>query len=59
MSATAKVITLEDNFSSIRKSVTGKQLERAALAGGYVIEGQAKINVNQTFSSFWSSIVFS
>jgi phage gpG-like protein len=51
MSATAKVITLKDNFGPISKAVTGKQLTRAVLAGGYVIEGQAKINVNQTFSA--------
>ena len=47
----SSVTVLENNFGAIRKSVTGKQLERAALAGGYVIEGYAKINVNQTFSS--------
>ena len=47
----SKVIVLEDNFSAVRKQVTGEGLKKAALAGGFVIEGNAKINVEKTFSS--------
>ena len=47
----SKVIVLEDNFAAVRKQITGVGLKKAALAGGFVIEGNAKINVNKTFSS--------
>jgi len=47
----SKVIVLEDNFAAVRKQVTGEGLKKAALAGGFVIEGNAKINVEKTFSS--------
>ena len=47
----SKVIVLEDNFAAVRKQITGDGLKKAALAGGFVIEGNAKINVNKTFSS--------
>jgi len=42
---------LINNTVAIRKAVTGAQLEKAAMAGGQVIERAAKINVNRTFSS--------
>ena len=45
------MIVLEDNFAAVRKQVTGEGLKKAALAGGFVIEGNAKINVEKTFSS--------
>lgn len=45
-----KVITLVNNFSAVRKQITGDGLKKAALAGGFVIEGNAKINVEKTFS---------
>lgn len=38
------VVVLEDNFDAVRKAVTGKMLMDAAEAGGFVIEGHAKIN---------------
>jgi phage gpG-like protein len=46
-----KVIMLLNNSAAIRKAVTGEQLKKAALAGGHVIEANAKINVEKTFSS--------
>jgi len=39
-----KVIVLEDNFDAVRNAVTGAMLMDAAEAGGFVIEGRAKIN---------------
>jgi len=47
----SKVIVLKDNFAAVRKQITGEGLKKAALAGGFVIEGNAKINVEKTFSS--------
>ena len=47
----SKVIVLEDNFAAVRKQITGEGLKKAALAGGQVIESNAKINVEKTFSS--------
>ena len=47
----SKVIVLKDNFAAVRKQITGDGLKKAALAGGFVIEGNAKINVEKTFSS--------
>ena len=44
------VTILINNTAAIRKAVTGKQLEKAAMAGGFVIERAAKINVSSTFS---------
>ena len=46
-----RVITLENNVKAILKAATGDTLKKAALAGGQVIEANAKINVNNTFSS--------
>ena len=46
-----KVIKLIDNLDKVRKQITGEGLKKAALAGGFVIEGNAKINVEKTFSS--------
>ena len=48
---TSKVIVLEDNVQAALKAATGDALKRAAMAGGQVIEANAKINVNRTFSS--------
>lgn len=45
------VIKLVDNFDAVRKQITGEGLMKAAMAGGFVIEANAKINVNKTFSS--------
>lgn len=50
MSATT-VKTIINNVDEIIGAVSGETLERAAMAGGQVIEAQAKINVNNTFSS--------
>ena len=38
------VVVLEDNFDAVRKAITGDMLMDAAIAGGNVIEGHAKIN---------------
>ena len=46
-----RVIVLEDNVKAALKAATGDALKRAALAGGHVIEANAKINANNTFSS--------
>ena len=40
---TGKVIVLEDNFNAVRNAVTGEMLMDAAMAGGNVVEGHAKI----------------
>ena len=40
---TGKVIVLEDNFDAVRNAVTGEMLQGAAMAGGFVVEGHAKI----------------
>ena len=40
---TGKVIVLEDNFDAVRNAVTGEMLMNAAEAGGFVVEGHAKI----------------
>ena len=42
-----KVIVLEDNFSAVRNAVTGRMLMDAAKAGGFVVEGHAKINASK------------
>jgi len=39
-----KVIVLEDNFDAVRNAVTSNMLMDAAMAGGNVVEGHAKIN---------------
>lgn len=39
-----KVIVLEDNFDAVRHAVTDNMLMDAAMAGGFVVEGHAKIN---------------
>ena len=46
-----KIIKLVDNLAAVRKQITGEGLKKSALAGGFVIEGNAKINVEKTFSS--------
>jgi len=40
----SKTIVLEDNFDAVRNAVTGALLMDAALAGGHVVEGHAKVN---------------
>ena len=45
-----QVIIKINNVAKVRKAVTGAQLKAAVLAGGHVIEGYAKINVEKTFS---------
>jgi hypothetical protein len=45
------VVIKINNIPGIRKAVTGEALARAAQAGGHVIEGYAKINANNVFSS--------
>jgi len=42
-----KVIVLEDNFNAVRNAVTGRMLMDAAKAGGFVVEGHAKINASK------------
>ena len=42
--AKGEVIILEDNFDAVRKAITGEMLQDAAMAGGNVIEGHAKVN---------------
>lgn len=46
-----KVVVLENNTAAIIKAATREKLQRAALAGGQVIETYAKINVERTFSA--------
>lgn len=45
-----KVIILKNNTAAVIKAITGEALKRAAMAGGQVVEAQAKINVEHTFS---------
>jgi len=45
--AAGKVIVLEDNFNAVRNAVSGEMLLDAAMAGGNVIEGHAKINASK------------
>ena len=45
--ASGKVIVLEDNFDAVRDAVTGDMLMDAAMAGGFVIEGHAKLNASK------------
>ena len=47
MAVSSKVIVLEDNFDAVRNAVTSDQLMEIAKAGGYVIEGHAKINASK------------
>ena len=42
-----KVIVLEDNFDAVRHAVTSTMLMDAAKAGGFVVEGHAKINASK------------
>jgi len=44
------VVILKNNVDAIRKAVTGEHLKKAVQAGGHVLEGYAKINVEKTFS---------
>ena len=44
MSSNEKVIVLEDNFAEVLDACTGQDLLRAITAGGFVVEGYAKIN---------------
>lgn len=39
-----------DHFDEVERAVSRGGLLKAAKAGGYVIEGNAKVNVNKTFS---------
>ena len=47
MPISTKTIVLEDNFDAVRNAVTGAMLMDAALAGGHVIEGHAKVNASK------------
>jgi len=40
----SKTIVLEDNFDAVRNAVSGEMLMEAAMAGGRVVEGHAKVN---------------
>ena len=44
------VVILKNNVDAIRKAVTGEHLKKAVQAGGHVLEGHAKINIEKTFS---------
>lgn len=45
-----RVIVLKNEVRAALKAATGTELVKAAFAGGYVIEGAAKVNVEKTFS---------
>ena len=47
MPISTKTIVLEDNFDAVRNAVTGDMLMDVAKAGGFVIEGHAKINASK------------
>lgn len=49
--SSGQVVIKINNVERVRKAVTGAQLKAAVLAGGHVIEANAKINVEKTFSS--------
>lgn len=46
-----RIIELVNNTDNIIRAVTRESLKQAAMAGGQVIETNAKINVEMTFSS--------
>jgi len=48
--SSGQVIIKINNVAKVRGAVSGEQLKQAVLAGGHVIEAQAKINVEKTFS---------
>ena len=48
--SSGQVIIKINNVTKVRGAVSGEQLKQAVLAGGHVIEAQAKINVEKTFS---------
>lgn len=45
------VKVIKNNVGAIIGKVTGESLRKAAFAGGQVVEANAKINVNKTFSA--------
>jgi phage gpG-like protein len=44
---TVKTIKLEDHFADVLAVASGKGLADALMAGGYVVEGHAKINASR------------
>ena len=48
---TKTVQVLENHFPELRRAVSGPGLAKAVMAGGHVIKGNAKINIETTFSS--------
>lgn len=52
MKATVTIDTaaFRRDLQSLRNKATGSQMESAALAGGFVIEGAAKVNVRNNFN---------
>ena len=47
MPISTKTIIVEDNFDAVRNAVTGAMLMDAAMAGGNVVEGHAKVNASK------------
>ena len=47
----SKVIVFKDNFSAVRKQITGDGLLKAARGGGRVIQSYAMINAERVFSA--------
>ena len=45
MSASVKVIRLEDHFKDALRAATGDQLLKACMAGGEVVRNHAKLNI--------------
>lgn len=52
MTQVCKIVVLENHCKAARGAVTGRNLGEAALAGGHVIEAEAKINANRVFSAY-------
>ena len=50
MTEVAKVEILTNQFPDLKRAVSGAGLANAAKAGGHVIEGNAKVNIGNTFS---------
>lgn len=53
---TYTIAEFAEALKRLDKTARGKALKRSAMAGGYVIEAQAKINANTTFKASTSNL---
>lgn len=50
------VVILKNNVKAVRGAISGENLKAAVEAGGRVIEGAAKVNIRNTFSSMMGAL---